>query len=86
MKQLTQGATRYLNTANFLRSVKNFKIDIRAASPWAYICGIHWQVAQATSLENIEFYMLFESDVPGNNQQVSSFSNTGIHSWKKGNL
>ena len=28
------------------------------------------QVAQATSLENIEFYMLFDSDVPGNNQQV----------------
>ncbi|TPX10950.1 uncharacterized protein E0L32_008156 [Thyridium curvatum] len=59
----------YLNTANFLRSVRNFKIDIRPASPWSYMCGIHWQVAQATSLENIEFYMLFESDVPGNNQQ-----------------
>ncbi|KAL3954473.1 hypothetical protein ACCO45_010036 [Purpureocillium lilacinum] len=59
----------YLNTANFLRSVKNFKIDIRKASPWSYMCAIHWQVAQATSLENIEFYMLYESDVPGNNQQ-----------------
>ncbi|OBT80414.1 hypothetical protein VF21_00738 [Pseudogymnoascus sp. 05NY08] len=59
----------YLNTANFLRSVRNFKIDIRPASPWSYLCGIHWQVAQATSLENIEFYMLYESDVPGNNQQ-----------------
>lgn len=40
------------------------------------MCGIHWQVAQATSLENIEFYMLFESDVPGNNQQVSPGSLT----------
>lgn len=54
-----------------MRSVKNFKIDIRPASPWSYLCGIHWQVAQATSLENIEFYMLYESDVPGNNQQVN---------------
>ncbi|KAI3538503.1 hypothetical protein CSPX01_09431 [Colletotrichum filicis] len=59
----------YLNTANFLRSIKNFKIDIRPAPSWTYMCGIHWQVTQATSLENIEFYMQFESDVPGNNQQ-----------------
>ncbi|RYP21256.1 hypothetical protein DL767_009308 [Monosporascus sp. MG133] len=59
----------YVNTANFLRSVRNFRIDIRPANPWSYLCGIHWQVAQATSLENIEFYMLYESDVPGNNQQ-----------------
>ncbi|OBT84881.1 hypothetical protein VE02_05927 [Pseudogymnoascus sp. 03VT05] len=65
----------YLNTANFLRSVRNFKIDIRPASPWSYLCGIHWQVAQATSLENIEFYMLYESDVPGNNQQVIYMEN-----------
>ncbi|KAG9251359.1 pectate lyase superfamily protein-domain-containing protein [Emericellopsis atlantica] len=59
----------YLNTANFLRSIKNFKIDIRPADPFIYMCAIHWQVAQATSLENIEFYMLYDSDVPGNNQQ-----------------
>jgi hypothetical protein len=61
---------RYLDTANFLRSVRNFKIDIRPASPWSYMCAIHWQVAQATSLENIDIYMLYDSDVPGNNQQV----------------
>ncbi|KAG8160771.1 hypothetical protein KVR01_009035 [Diaporthe batatas] len=60
----------YLNTANFLRSIRNFKIDIRLTDPSSYICGIHWQVSQATSLENIEFYMLFNSDVPGNTQQV----------------
>ncbi|KAL4861530.1 pectate lyase superfamily protein-domain-containing protein [Aspergillus spectabilis] len=43
---------------NFLRSVKNFKIDIRLTDPNAYVCPIHWQVAQGTSLENIEFYAL----------------------------
>ncbi|KAJ3952539.1 hypothetical protein N0V92_011011 [Colletotrichum tropicale] len=67
----------YLNTANFLRTIKNFKIDIRPASSWSYMCGIHWQVAQATSLENIEFYMQFESDVPGNNQQAGGPKSTG---------
>ncbi|KAK2846374.1 hypothetical protein FQN49_005788 [Arthroderma sp. PD_2] len=52
------GSEWYLNTNNFLRSIKNFKMDIRRTDPNAYICGIHWQVAQATSLENIEFYMM----------------------------
>lgn len=61
---------RYINTANFLRSVRNFKMDIRLTDPGAYVCAIHWQVAQATSLENIEFYMLYNSEVPANTQQV----------------
>jgi hypothetical protein len=59
----------YLNTANFLRSIKNFKMDIRLTDPLAYICAIHWQVAQASSLENIEFYMQYNSDNPQNTQQ-----------------
>ncbi|KAJ4156154.1 hypothetical protein LMH87_001367 [Akanthomyces muscarius] len=59
----------YLNTNNFLRSVKNFKMDIRLTERRAYICAIHWQVAQGTSLENIEFYMLYNSDYPDNTQQ-----------------
>lgn len=62
---------RYLNTANFLRSIRNFKIDIRLTDPYAYVCAIHWQVSQATSLENIVFYMQFNSAIPGNTQQVS---------------
>ncbi|KAI8649290.1 hypothetical protein NCS57_01465700 [Fusarium keratoplasticum] len=33
----------YLNTANFLRSIRNFKIDIRLTDPGAYVYGIHWQ-------------------------------------------
>ncbi|KAL3478251.1 pectin lyase-like protein [Aspergillus californicus] len=47
----------YLNTNNFLRSIRNFKMDITRTDPYAYVCAIHWQVAQGTSLENIEFYM-----------------------------
>ncbi|KAH8698403.1 pectate lyase superfamily protein-domain-containing protein [Talaromyces proteolyticus] len=57
----------YLNTNNFLRSIKNFKIDITRTDQSAYVCGIHWQVAQGTSLENIDFYML--QNVAGNTQQ-----------------
>ncbi|KAM5453040.1 hypothetical protein McanCB49686_004992 [Microsporum canis] len=52
------GNSWYLNTNNFLRSIKNFKMDIRRTDPGAYVCAIHWQVAQGTSLENIEFYMM----------------------------
>ncbi|KAL6229017.1 pectate lyase superfamily protein-domain-containing protein [Aspergillus navahoensis] len=39
------------------QNVRNFKIDITRTDQAAYICAIHWQVAQGTSLENIYFYM-----------------------------
>ncbi|GAT20988.1 hypothetical protein RIB2604_00900080 [Aspergillus luchuensis] len=45
----------------------NFKMDITRTDQSAYVCAIHWQVAQGTSLENIEFYML--QNVEGNTQQ-----------------
>ncbi|CAK7227466.1 hypothetical protein SBRCBS47491_006577 [Sporothrix bragantina] len=45
----------YLNTNNFLRSIRNLIVDIRATPQDAQVCGIHWQVAQASSLENIYF-------------------------------
>ncbi|KAJ7632166.1 exo-beta-1,3-glucanase [Roridomyces roridus] len=53
----------YPNTNNFFRSVRNFIIDVRgvpAPDPPARTAqgtGIHWQVAQATSLINIQFLM-----------------------------
>lgn len=59
----------YLNTNNFLRSVRNFIIDIRNTDQSAYVCAIHWQVAQATSLENIDFYMTDPADNPDTTQQ-----------------
>jgi hypothetical protein len=68
---------RYLNTNNFLRNVRNFKMDITRTDPGAYVCAIHWQVAQGTTLENIEFYM---SQADGNTQQV--YRNLPIEKFK----
>lgn len=33
-------------------------MDITLTNPTAYACAIHWQVAQASSLENIIFHMM----------------------------
>ncbi|KAL6234521.1 hypothetical protein BDW75DRAFT_241027 [Aspergillus navahoensis] len=55
----------YINQNNFLRSVKNFKIDVRLTDPNAYVCAIHWQVARGTSLQNIEFYALADTTQQG---------------------
>ncbi|KAL5617780.1 hypothetical protein FOVSG1_000002 [Fusarium oxysporum f. sp. vasinfectum] len=59
----------YLNQNNFLRSVRNFIIDVRPTPADAQACGIHWQVAQGTSLENIHFYMTKFKDDPKTTQQ-----------------
>ncbi|KAJ6547053.1 exo-beta-1,3-glucanase [Mycena capillaripes] len=60
------GAQWYQNQNNFFRSVRNFIIDVRRVPPTASGTGIHWQVAQATSLVNLEFYM---SDAPNTAHQ-----------------
>ncbi|RSL41294.1 hypothetical protein CEP53_012846 [Fusarium sp. AF-6] len=59
----------YLNQNNFLRSVRNLIIDVRPTPAKAQVCGIHWQVAQGTSLENIHFYMTKPKDDPETTQQ-----------------
>ncbi|KAM5347264.1 hypothetical protein ACJ41O_010269 [Fusarium nematophilum] len=46
----------YSNTRNFLRSVRNLYIDIRHTPKKGQVCGIHWQVAQGTSIENVVFW------------------------------
>ncbi|RDB22377.1 Glucan 1,3-beta-glucosidase [Hypsizygus marmoreus] len=52
------GAQYYTNQNNFLRSVRNFVIDVRRVAPErSQGTGIHWQVAQATSLMNIVFQL-----------------------------
>ncbi|GAB7351002.1 hypothetical protein MBLNU459_g1495t2 [Dothideomycetes sp. NU459] len=53
------GAEWYINQLmifqnNFFRQIRNFIIDIRQATV-SYPAGLHWQVAQATSLQNIDF-------------------------------
>ncbi|PHH61775.1 hypothetical protein CDD81_7986 [Ophiocordyceps australis] len=64
---LPGGSNWYLNTNNFFRQVRNFRVDVRAQPLNAEATGIHWQVAQATSLENIEFYM--RDDASKDNKQ-----------------
>ncbi|KAG6854914.1 hypothetical protein C0991_009737 [Blastosporella zonata] len=61
------GSQWFGNTNNFFRSVRNFIIDVRRVPPErSQGTGIHWQVAQATSLMNIVFEM---STAPGNAHQ-----------------
>ncbi|KAJ3932414.1 MAG: glycoside hydrolase family 55 protein [Lentinula lateritia] len=57
------GAQWFTNQNNFYRTVKNFIIDVRRVpASLSQGTGIHWQVAQATSLQNIEFYMSEDLD------------------------
>ncbi|KAG4434978.1 hypothetical protein IFR05_009532 [Cadophora sp. M221] len=45
----------YINQNNFYRQVRNFIIDLRDAD-MVDIAGIHWQVAQATSIQDVSFF------------------------------
>ncbi|EMD38344.1 glycoside hydrolase family 55 protein [Gelatoporia subvermispora B] len=60
------GAQWFTNQNNFFRSVRNFVIDLTAMPASASATGIHWQVAQATSLMNIVVEM---STAAGNAHQ-----------------
>ncbi|KAF2816299.1 glucan 1,3-beta-glucosidase [Mytilinidion resinicola] len=51
------GVNWYTNQNNFFRQVRNFVIDL-TAMPATAGAGIHWQVGQATSLQNIRFEMV----------------------------
>jgi glucan 1,3-beta-glucosidase len=57
------GINWYTNQNDFFRQVRNFVIDV-AGQPPNIGTGIHHQVSQATSLQNIRFEM-----IPGSNQQ-----------------
>lgn len=60
------GAQWYTNQNNFYRQMRNFIVDL-TQMPEDKGAGIHWQVAQATSLQNIVFNMRPKS--PTNKQQ-----------------
>jgi glucan 1,3-beta-glucosidase len=60
------GANWYTNQNNFYRQMRNLIIDLTKL-PETTGAGIHWQVAQATSLQNIVFNMAPKS--PTNKQQ-----------------
>lgn len=57
------GKLWYINQSNFFRQVRNIIIDIRNCpdnppnTPAPGPAALHWQVAQATSLQNVEIYM-----------------------------
>ncbi|OJJ45637.1 hypothetical protein ASPZODRAFT_68840 [Penicilliopsis zonata CBS 506.65] len=53
----TDGSNWYTNQNNFFRAIRNFVIDL-TAMPESAGAGIHWQVGQATSLQNIRFEMI----------------------------
>ncbi|KAI8958788.1 glycoside hydrolase family 55 protein [Daldinia sp. FL1419] len=67
-------ANWYINQNNFFRQVRNFIIDIKDM-PINKGAGIHWQVAQATSLQNIVFEM--RPDASEENQQKGLFIENG---------
>jgi hypothetical protein len=68
------GNNWFQNQNNFFRQIRNLKIDIRS-QPMNTGTGIHWQVAQATSLQNIEFYMVENSS--SENRQQGIFMENG---------
>ncbi|KAG5972701.1 hypothetical protein E4U55_000744 [Claviceps digitariae] len=68
------GHNWYTNQNNFFRQVRNFKIDLTGL-PKSTGTGIHWQVAQATSLQNIEFNMI--QDRSSDNKQQGIFMDNG---------
>ncbi|OJJ00551.1 hypothetical protein ASPVEDRAFT_128758 [Aspergillus versicolor CBS 583.65] len=47
-------AEYYVNTARFYSQIRNLRIDITSTDPNAYVCAIHYQIAQATSLQEVE--------------------------------
>ncbi|KAK8148764.1 hypothetical protein G3M48_009166 [Beauveria asiatica] len=68
------GVNWYTNQNNFFRHIRNFKIDITAQGKSAGT-GLHWQVAQATSLQNIQFDMI--KDKSSDNKQQGIFTENG---------
>jgi len=67
------GVNWYINQNNFFRQVRNFVIDVSAVDGGINGAGIHWQVAQATSLQNIHFKM----STNANTQQQGIFMDNG---------
>ena len=68
------GASWYANQNNFYRQVRNLVLDL-TAQPIGTGTGIHWQVAQATSLQNIVFNMRVGGGT--SNQQQGIFMDNG---------
>ncbi|CAK7264634.1 hypothetical protein SEPCBS57363_001176 [Sporothrix epigloea] len=68
------GNNWWVNQNNFFRQVRNFVIDL-TQMPYTAGAGVHWQVAQATSLQNIVFNM--RTDGGTSNKQIGIFMDNG---------
>jgi len=68
------GNNWFTNQNNFFRQIRNFVIDLTAMPPSSG-AGIHWQVAQATSLQNIRFEMVKGGG--DGNKQIGIFMDNG---------
>ncbi|KAM3474430.1 hypothetical protein MY5147_004285 [Beauveria neobassiana] len=66
----------YLNTSNFYRSIRGLQIDIRLTRQKGMV-GIHWQVAQATTIEETGILMSNASSTT----QVGIFAENGSGGW-----
>lgn len=69
-----EGNNWFTNQNNFFRQIRNFKIDLTRV-PMTTGTGIHWQVSQATSLQNIEIFMV--EDASEANAQQGLFIENG---------
>lgn len=77
---LPYGFNWYANQNNMWRQVRNFIIDITEVPPNRPVHCIHWQVAQATSLQNIVFNMAPARPGDGS-QQKGVFMDNGSGGW-----
>lgn len=68
------GNNWFTNQNNFFRQVRNFIIDTTRTPVASTTTGIHWQVAQATSLVNIQFVMSTQAGT-GTNSHLPYFVN-----------
>ncbi|OAA34929.1 LysM domain protein [Beauveria brongniartii RCEF 3172] len=66
----------YLNTSNFYRSIRGLQIDIRLTRQKGMV-GIHWQVAQATAIEETGILMSNASSTT----QIGIFAENGSGGW-----
>ncbi|KAL6804784.1 glycoside hydrolase family 55 protein [Trichoderma sp. SZMC 28013] len=68
----------YGATNNFFRQIRNFKIDL-TGQPINTGTGIRWRVAQATSIQNVQFIM--STDTTTNNKQQGIWGEDGSGGW-----
>ncbi|KAH7419223.1 putative glucan 1,3-beta-glucosidase precursor [Cadophora sp. MPI-SDFR-AT-0126] len=77
------GANWYINQNQFFRQIRNFIFDLKEMPWWGQDgdqfyapTGIHWQVSQAASLQNLDFQMPL-SDSRGSTNATGIFMENG---------